>query len=322
MIDLLNLPFFVVLIVLLFGISFLFFGSESLVRGASRTARRLGVNPIVVGLTVVAFATSMPELLVSLLSALKGSADISVGNIVGSNLANIGLVLGFAVVLRPITVQSRILKFELPVLLIISLFFWLFSINKIISRIEGFLFLFFLLSYLYYITKQASREAKKIREEYNGFISVEGTFLGDFVLIIVGGALLFLGAEFTVNSAVEISRRAGISQVFIGLSLVAVGTSLPEFAVSLIASIKKEGDISIGNVIGSNLMNTLGIIGVVSFAKPLSINPELIKVQIPLMILLTFLLFPFMLMGKRLGRLEGMVLILIYVAIMFHSFPR
>ncbi len=322
MIDFLNLPFFVVLLVLLSGIAFLFIGSEFLVRGASRTARRLGVNPIVVGLTVVAFATSMPELLVSLLSALKGSADISVGNIVGSNLANIGLVLGVAVMLRPILVQSRILKFELPVLLIISLFFWLFSINRVISRKEGFLFLIFLFSYLYYITKQASREAKKVREEYNGFVPVEGTFFGDFLLIIVGGALLFLGAEFTVNSAVEISRRAGISQVFIGLSLVAVGTSLPEFAVSLVASIKKEGDISIGNVIGSNLMNTLGIIGIVSFAKPLSVNPELVKVQIPLMILLTFLLFPFMFTGKKLGRLEGLILTFVYAAIIFHSFPR
>ncbi len=341
MIEVSALSTLLVCLILLAGVLLLFGGSNLLVKGASRAARRLGVDSVVVGLTVVAFGTSMPEFLVSVFGALRGSYDISLGNIVGSNLANIGLVLGLAALARPLIIHRRIasaapensslagkvfsyFKGDLPFLILISLLFWAFTGNLWLGRAEGLLLFLLFLGYLIYVVEKARRASKQVRKEYNHFFQVEGSLGRDVLCIAAGSLALAAGADFTVRSAVEISVRAGISQVFIGMTAVAVGTSLPELMVSLVASFKRESDISIGNVVGSNLMNTLGIAGPVALIRPLKVNPSLPAFQIPWMILLTLVLYLILILKKerRIGRFEGGLLLALYFFVLALSFPK
>ncbi len=343
MIEVAALSTLVVCLILLAGVLLLFGGSNLLVKGASRAARRLGVDPVVVGLTVVAFGTSMPEFLVSVFGALRGSYDISLGNIVGSNLANIGLVLGLAAIARPLIIHRRIasasgatensslagkifsyFRGDLPFLIFISLLFWAFTGNLWLGRVEGMLLFLIFLGYLAYVVEKARRASRQVRKEYSEFLNGKGSLVKDAACIVAGSAALALGADFTVRSAVEVSVRAGISQVFIGMTAVAVGTSLPELMVSLVASFKRESDISIGNVVGSNLMNTLGIAGPVAIIRPLKVNPTLPAFQIPWMILLTLFLYLILILKKerRIGRIEGGIFLALYLLVLGLSFPR
>ncbi|MFQ5751475.1 MAG: calcium/sodium antiporter [bacterium] len=297
------------------GLVCLFAGGNALVHGSSRLARLLGIHPIIVGLTVVAFGTSMPEFIVSLIAAIKNKTDVALGNIVGSNVSNIALILGLSALCRPITINLRILKFEMPLVLAISLYFWLICANHVLSRIDGLtLFLGFLI-YLVIVILGASKGSEVLEEKFKPLGNARKTIGFNLVFIVIGIVGLTLGANWTVNSAAEISRRAGVPELILGLTIVAIGTSLPELATSMVAALKNEGDISIGNILGSNIFNMMAIAGPTALVQPLPVSKALIYYHLPIMVGLTLVLFLLLLTRHKLTRLEGGFLLLCYVVI-------
>lgn len=292
------------------GFVLLYYGADFLVRGASTIAVSFGVKKIVVGLTLVALGTSMPEFVVSLFAAIENIDGVSVGNIVGSNLANILLVLGLASVVRPIAAKRRIFLLELPVLLVITILFVLFCQNGLLNGFEGGIMLLVFIVYMVYIIAN-----RKIREGADiELIPMEnGHLLKNSVLSVLGIIGLVIGGQLTVRGATGLARAFGISEVVIGLTVVAIGTSLPELFTSLVAVIKREDEISIGNIIGSNLFNTAFVLGIVPMIRPLMIDAGVIRFENILMLFVTVVLAVFLFIGRRLSRPEGIVLLLLYL---------
>lgn len=295
------------------GLGLLYFGGEWLVRGASALAARLGITALAIGLTVVAFGTSAPELVVSLQAALSGANDISVGNVVGSNIANIALILGLAALVSPVTAEAKIIRVDLPLAILAS--FALVGIlwDGVATRVEGTLLVLGLLAYTSFTFWESSRESDRVQEEFASAMP-EGPArsAADLALVGLGLASLVIGGHLLVRSAVELASRSGISEAAIGLTVVAVGTSLPELATSLVAARRGQGDIAIGGVVGSNLFNILGILGVTAVVHPLSrgaIGWSDLGVMTLLACLLTALLYA----RGRLGRVEGLLLVTGYV---------
>jgi cation:H+ antiporter len=297
----------------------LFLGGESLIRGASRLARALGIHPIVIGLTVVGFGTSAPELVVCIIAAFKGSSDIVLGSIVGSNIANIGLILGIAALIRPITIQIKLIKAEVPLMIFLSIALYAVSLNLGLGRIEGAFLLACLIAFTIYSYYGALREPYRVKQEYKEFIGDNSSTLRQIAFIVLGLLLLVIGARLIVNSAISIATAFGISEIVIGIAAVAVGTSLPELATSIVAALRKENDIIVGNIVGSNIFN-IGMLGLVSLIKPVGINPELLRFEYPVMLLLALLVLPIMRTGHRVSRVEGIFLLLIYSTFMFALF--
>lgn len=310
--------------VLLFtlGLGGLYLGAEGFVRGSARLAELLGISRWVIGLTLVAFGTSAPELAVSLVAALKGTPDLAVGNVVGSNVANIGLILAIAALLRPLEVRSSLVRREVPFLLLISLLFYGLALNGTISRLDGgvlvlALGVFLVLMYVY--------RAEGLRDDPVASLAEgpqrRGKALGWNVVLALGGLLILLGgARLLVDSAVALARALGVSEGIIGLSLVAVGTSLPELATTVVAALRREMAISVGNIVGSNVFNLLSVIGLVALVRPLPVTPEWLTREIPLMLLFSFALLPLMGRGFRVERWEGMLLLLGYVGFLVWVF--
>lgn len=293
------------------GMIMLFAGGESLIRGATRLARSLGIRPIVIGLTVVGFGTSAPEFVVCIIAAFKGSGDIVLGNIVGSNIANIGLILGIAAVIRPITIYMKIIKVEVPLMIFLSIILYAVSVNLGLGRIEGTFLLSCLIAFTIYSYRAALRESRRVREEYKEFIGDNSSRLKQVAFIAAGLLLLIIGARFIVDSAISIATVFGISEVVIGIAAVAVGTSLPELATCIVAALRKENDIVVGNIVGSNIFN-IGMLGLVSLIKPVGVNPELLKFEYPVMVFFALLSLPVMMTGHRVSRWEGVLLLLLY----------
>jgi len=298
------------ILVFVAGLLLLYFGAESLVSGSSRLALGFGVRPLVIGMTVVAFATSMPEMIVSLVAAFRGSADLAAGNIVGSNIANIGLILGCAALLRPLAVGRSTLRRELPFLFGVSLLFVLLCADGRLGFLDGLVQLMLLLLFLGYCLRDVLRQRNGGEEapRRQELVARRGR---DLLLVLCGIAGLAVGAEMMVRSAVTMARQFGVPELVIGASVVAVGTSLPELAASLVSAWKGEMDISIGNVIGSNIFNLLFVLGVCPMLAPLSIAPSLLQVQVPIMILFTAGLWGLAL-GGRIGRRKGGLLLICY----------
>ena len=311
------------------GFGMLYFGAEWLVKGSSSLARSLGVTPIVIGLTVVAFGTSAPELVVSLVSSIKGKSMIAVGNVVGSNICNIALVLGMAAVFQPITSHQSVIKRDIPIMLGISLYLLLISLNSEIGRLEGatlfggvILYTFF----NYYIAKRESvqESGEKILSCETGLEEI-GYVTGrskQVLLILVGIIGVVAGAQCVVDSAVKIMQVLGVSEKFIGLTIVAFGTSLPELATSVIAAIRKEMDISIGNLVGSNVFNILSVLGAASLVRPIPIPGGFIGsglwIDYLFMIFTSFL--PWLMMRKdfTITRKDGFILLSCYVGYLIY----
>ncbi|MCK4812861.1 MAG: calcium/sodium antiporter, partial [Candidatus Marinimicrobia bacterium] len=240
---------------LLAGIVLLYLGADYLVKGSANVARIFGVKPLIVGLTIVAFGTSMPEFMVSMFGVLHNAPDISVGNIIGSNIANIGLILGIAGLIAPITLKHDHVRQQLLILLAGTLIFCLFAYNGI-SRLEGVLFLIIIIIYVIYLIRSSQKD--KVREK----VSETDTSVFRNILYIIGGIIgLVIGSRGIILGATDIAEYFGISQIVIGMTIVAVGTSLPELAASIMAQVKNESDISIGNIIGSNLFNMFFVAG-------------------------------------------------------------
>jgi len=285
----------------------LFLGSDWLVRGASNLAFSLSIRPIVIGLTVVAFATSAPELLVSLVAAAKGSSGVSVGNILGSNVINIALVLGSSALVKPLKINKKIVSKELPYMIGASFLFWFLCLDGKIGRTDGLILLGVLAVFIIYGIMTA-RDIRKEREQIEKPSLKNYAFNG--FLILTGLICLGKGADFVVNSAVFIARSFGFSELFIGLSIVAFGTSLPELATSVVAVSKDESDISLGNVVGSNLFNICMVMGTVGLLNPISIDSSLNRFEFPAMLFLSCLLLIFARSGYKINRSQGLIFIL------------
>lgn len=311
------------------GLFVLYLGAELLVRSSSRLALLLSIPPVIVGLTVVAFGTSSPEFLVSFIAAYSGKIDLSVGNIVGSNIANIGLVLGFSVLLRPIRLMGRNIKRELYWLTGTSLLFYLLSLNYTIMFFEGLIFLLILVSLTLFLIFQALSERRKsINDAMRTAQEVPEIPIGIpvidrqkksvkvliFLVLSIGGIIaLIYGSKITITAAERLAVAFGVSQTVIGLTVVAFGTSLPEFATGIVSVIKKENEILLGNVIGSNLFNILGVAGSVAMFYVIPLERSLIYFEFPLMILYTLTMLFFLLYKGRLIRPVGLIFFLVYI---------
>ena len=296
------------------GLVILYFGAYWLVKGASRLAITLNVQPVIVGLTVVAFGTSLPEFVVSFIGAMRELPDIALGNIVGSNIVNIGLIIGLSAIIFPLSVHMKLLKFEVPFMIFAAFLLFIFSINGTVSRMDSILFAVIFSGYIGYTIRAAKGETPDVAGEYKEFLRGRDSVKKDIALIIAGLAVLIAGAEILLISAVSIARAMGISELIIGMTIVAVGTSLPELATSAVAAFKRESDISIGNIVGSNIFNILFILGVTGIIRPVSVHPEAWRLHMPVMVFFSLLLFIFMKTGNVISRAEGAVMVLLYIS--------
>ena len=303
----------------LVGLLGLYLGAEWMVGGASRLAVNVGIRPIVVGLTVVAFGTSSPELAVSLIAVFEGSDGIAIGNIIGSNIANIGLILGVSALVKPLRVDSDVLRRELPIMFLVSILFIALLYDGTIGLWDGCILFAGLLSYLGY----------QLKDVFKGDAQEKNARLGEdsaprngwnVMLIFVGLGLLVVGAKLMIDSGVVIARQFGISEIVIGIALVAIGTSLPELATSLVSALRDESDILVGNIIGSNLFNIMCVVGLVAIVSPLNVDRELLYFELPIMLVFSLVLFPFMRTGFVLSRLEGGLLLLGYGLFIYSLF--
>jgi cation:H+ antiporter len=304
------------------GLVLLFVGAEALIRGSSNLAIKIGITPLVVGLTVVAFGTSTPELVVSLKAALLGNSSISLGNIIGSNIANIALILGLAALIRPLDVHAKVIMREIPIMIAISLLLLFLLFDGELGFIDGLVFVIGLVVYLIVNVMMARKEKNPaVDSEFKEGLKSKLGIPISIVLMIVGLGLLILGANLFVQSAVAIAKMFYVSDAIIGLTIVAVGTSLPELITSIVAAYKKESDIAIGNVVGSNIFNILGILGITALIIPIS-SVGISNIDLGVMIFTAMILFPLSRTGFSISRFEGAFLLLGYAGYIYYLLPK
>lgn len=318
---------FLMTLLLLGGFGALYFGADWMVRGAARLQGTLGLSPIVIGLTVVSLGTSAPELIVAIMATLRGSADIAVGNVLGSNLANIGLILGATAIARPLLVAERVVKREVPIMILLTLCLYPLILDLEVGRLEGGVLTIILGLYLTHVFYRGRKAPAPLVSEFSQLAEEVGKRRGKAVLmdlaLLVGGTLgLLLGGRAIVESAVYLSENLGISELGMGLTVVAIGTSLPELATSVMAAARKQTDIAVGNVIGSNIFNIAGVLGVTSVIKPVAVDPGVFWVELPAVVMLSFLvllvtLSPMTKGEYRIRRWEGAILLGAYLALGF-----
>ena len=319
----------VILIALcLVGFALLYYGAEWLVKGSSSLARSLGVTPVVIGLTVVAFGTSAPELVVSVISSIQAKSMIAVGNVVGSNICNIALVLGLSAVFNPIKSDPSVVRRDIPIMLAISLYLLLLSYNSTLGRIEGTTLFTGVILYTffnYYLAKKESDGAADIESELEdiGFIASRSK---QILLIVIGIAGVVGGAQIVVDNAVQIMTILGVSEKFIGLTIVAFGTSLPELATSVVAAMRGEMDISIGNLVGSNVFNIMSVLGVASMVRPIPIPGGFIAsgLWIDYLVMMFTSFLPWLMMRKdfTVNRGNGVVLLVCYAGYLVYLIAK
>ncbi|MCD6098245.1 calcium/sodium antiporter [bacterium] len=305
----------IAILLFLAGIVCLSIGAETLVKGASNLARALHILPSIIGLTIVAYGTSLPEFLVSATAIYKGETGISIGNIIGSNIANIALVLGISAMVQPLSVHRVAIKQDLPIMIIALSLFYMFAINGYLSKLEGMFLLLGFVAYTAFTVYRAMREPSKNNLGQKG----RASFLPNIFLLVVGIVCLAVGTRLVVENAVTIAQKLNISTLVIGITLVAVGTSLPELATSVVAAYRKKTDISVGNIIGSNIFNTLAIGGIVTLIRGITVEQSLIFFSLPIMILLSIVLLP-VVADFRITRLEGGTIVvgyIVYICLMF-----
>lgn len=309
------------------GLVALVVGAELLVRGASKLAASAGISSLIIGLTVVSFGTSAPELAVSLTSSLTGSSDVAVGNVAGSNIFNVLLILGISALITPLIVDQKLVRFDVPLILIISIVVWLFAYDLQISQLEGGLLFAGLIAYTIRCILVGRQESAAVKQEYDeAYRQTEDSdeanrspwskFLWQIVLVVGGLILLVVGAKFLVDGATSIARGLGVSELVIGLTIVACGTSLPELATSLIAAMRGERDIAVGNVVGSNIFNLLGVLGLSAAVHPggIAVAEQAWQFDLPVMIAVAAACLPVFFTGHRIARGEGVLFVAYYVA--------
>jgi len=303
----------------IFGLVLLYYGAEWLVRGASELAIRFGISPLVVGLTVVAFGTSAPELVVSVKANLAGNGGMALGNVVGSNICNIALVLGCAAAIYPLQIHYQVIRREMPILIVISLIFAFMLGDGVISRFEGGLLFVGVLAYVYTSLRAAKNEPNgEVGEDLDPEVieaarkGGAGRILFDVVLVIVGCGVLVVGADRMVFGGGNIARDFGVSEAVIGLTLFAFGTSLPELATSVVAAFKKQGDIIVGNAVGSCIFNILAVVGLAGLIAPLEAI-GVTRIHVGVMLVTALLILPMMWHRMTLDRWKGVLLSLGYL---------
>lgn len=297
---------------LLLSLVILYFGAEGLVSGAASLAKRIGISPLVIGLTIVSVGTSAPELLVSVKAALNGQGALSVGNVLGSNFFNVGIILGISAIIYPLAVKRQLLKLDVPVMILSSLLFFLFFLDFTISALEATIFLLILITYITYMLRSSRKEKATQKGDEEDEIKMSKHWLLDILFIGVGLAALVYGSDLLVVNAVIIAGWLGMSEALIGLTIVAAGTSMPELATSVVAALKKRSDIAIGNVVGSNIFNIFLILGVTGLIAPLHTS-DINYVDGLFNLGIGVLLWLFMKRSSRIKRSQGAVFLLFYL---------
>jgi cation:H+ antiporter len=304
------------------GLVALIGGAELLVRGASRLALALGISPLVIGLTVVAYGTSSPEVAVSLGAVTAGKVDLAVGNVVGSNIFNVLFILGVSALVTPLVVAQQLIRQEVPLMIGLSLVLLVFAADGVLSYLEAGILFAGMVAYTVFVVRQSRAETSAaVRAEYDTEFSGKrqggrGSTLVNVALVIAGLVLLIIGSRWLVDGAIAFARHFGISEAVIGLTIVAAGTSLPEVASSIVAALRGERDIAVGNVIGSNIFNILGCLGLSGLvaAAPLTIAPSILAFDLPVMLAVAVACLPIFMTGATVARWEGGVFLAYYVA--------
>ncbi|SFO58578.1 cation:H+ antiporter [Algoriphagus ornithinivorans] len=305
-------------LLLALGLIILLVGGKFLVDGASAIAVKLGMSSGLIGLTIVAFGTSAPELLVSVNAALKGNSDISIGNVVGSNIANIGLVLGLSGIFYPIMIKRSHLRFDYLVTVLVTILFFILGLNGLIGLWEGILLFSVFILFNFYLFKSSKGGIADDKEVEAEIEQVKGySWLISIALFSAGIIGLYFGSELLVENAVKISREFGVSERVIGVSIIAIGTSLPELITSIMAALSKRTDLALGNILGSNIMNILSIIGITAIIQPIGVSEDFLDVDFLWMIGITLLLFPLMKTKMQVSKIEGSILFGSYCLYMF-----
>ncbi|ODU45524.1 MAG: sodium:calcium antiporter [Lysobacteraceae bacterium SCN 69-123] len=299
------------------GLVLLVLGADLLVRGASRLSLSLGISPLVVGLTVVAFGTSAPELAVSVQGAINGQGDIAIGNVVGSNIFNVLFILGLSALITPLVVHRQLVRKEVPIMIGVSLLMWALAVDGALGLFDGLLLTGLLIVYVVALYVQSRRApAEETGEELpEGGPWLDRTWV-QLLLIVAGLALLVLGSRWLVAAAIAFAQKLGISELVVGLTIVAAGTSLPEVATSIMAALKGQRDIAVGNVVGSNIFNILAVLGLTALVAPgdIPVASSALRFDIPIMIAVAVACLPVMFNGYRIERWEGGVFFLFYLA--------
>lgn len=299
------------------GLALLLTGAEQLVKGASRLAVGLGIPPLIVGLTIVALGTSSPEMAISIGSALEGRADLAVGNVVGSNIANVLLILGVSATMAPLVVRSQLVRFDVPVMVVVSaLVLWL-ALDGAVSRLDGLFLCLGLVGYVAILVAKAGKERKEVSDEFEApFRGARRTVGWNVTLVAFGLGLLVAGSNLLVEGAVGIAATLGLSELVIGLTLVALGTSLPEVATSLVAVVRGAADIAAGNVVGSNILNLLAVLGLTGLLAPegVRVAAGALEFDLPVMLAVAVACLPIFFTGYRIDRWEGVLFLGYYLA--------
>lgn len=302
----------------IFGLVLLVLGAELLVRGASKVAAAFGISPLIIGLTVVAYGTSAPELAVSVQSSLAGQADLALGNVVGSNIANVLLILGISASVAPLIVSRQLVRLDVPLMIGLSILLFLLAFDGRIGRLDGAFFILCAVGYSVFKLIQSRRESQTLDEQQVAPSPTKGVsqWLIQIGFIIGGLALLVLGANWLVNSAVTFATALGVNELIIGLTIVAIGTSLPELATSVVASVRGERDIAVGNVIGSNIFNIVTVLGVASVVAPdgIQVPGAALAFDLPVMLAVAVACLPVFFTGYQIARWEGLLFLGYYVA--------
>ncbi|RPJ35205.1 MAG: calcium/sodium antiporter [Verrucomicrobiaceae bacterium] len=307
------------IVFLILGLILLVGGAEYLVRGASNLAISAGISSLVVGLTVVAFGTSSPELAVSVMSAFKGQADLALGNVVGSNIFNVLFILGLSALIVPLVVAQQLVRFDVPLMIGVSVLLLLLGLDGNLGRIDGLLLFSGVVAYTLFLIRQSRRESSaavkaQYESEFSGNAKVG--WLKNITLVLGGLACLMLGSKWLVDSAVAIAQSFGVSELVIGLTIVAAGTSMPEVATSVIAAIRGERDIAVGNVVGSNIFNILCVLGLSSVVSPagIEVSAAALRFDIPVMIAVAVACLPVFFSGYQISRGNGVAFLAFYAA--------
>ena len=302
------------------GLASLIVGGELLVRGASRFAAAMKISPLVIGLTVVAFGTSSPELAVSIQSAWAGNADIALGNAVGSNIFNVLFILGISALIVPLVVSSRLIRWDVPLMIMASILLLLLGLDGKLGRLDGLLLFGGLLAYTYWCVRQSRRESSEVQAEFTHEVAATKSngmaTLLQIGLIIAGLILLGLGSHWLIGGSVFVATQFGVSQLVIGLTIIAAGTSLPEVVTSIMAAWRGERDIAVGNVVGSNIFNILCVLGLASIVSPggVGMAPAALRFDIPVMIAAAVACLPIFFTGNLIARWEGGLFFAYYLA--------
>ncbi|MCB0398082.1 MAG: calcium/sodium antiporter [Winogradskyella sp.] len=304
------------------GLALLVVGGDFLVRASVGLSFKLKISKLVIGMTVVSFATSAPELLVSLQAALGGSTDIALGNVIGSNIANIGLVLGITAIISPLVVDRDFYRLNWPMMMLVSFALYYFLKNdELLSALEGIILFVALIVFLFVLIRSSRKSIKANLDEVDEALAEVSNFK-IVAWLLIGAAGLYFGSEWLVDGAKQLATAVGVSDYAISVTVIAIGTSVPELAASVIAALKREKAISLGNLIGSNIFNISSVLGLTAIIKPIAVNPEtpeILSTNIFWMIAFAAILVPLILIPKRfeIGRLKGMLLFVAYMVFIF-----